>query len=157
MAISTDAAVLFFGTQDEITVASPSAVDGDNNISTTSDINEWTNDDDAPLVTVVFQGTYAAAPDSGTLDLYVTLCEVDGSTGDEPTMDSAFDGIFLGSRTPDPVTSSQNLVFGPISLPAVKSSQVYQFYIKNSQGDATHDISAGWSLFITPYTAGPHA
>ena len=157
MAIETGDAIAKFGTADEITVASPSAIDGNDGISTTSDINEWTDDDDALTYVVVFKGTYAAVPDSGTLDLYVTLNEVDTSTGDEPTMDSAFDGIYLGSRTPDAVTSEQNLVFGPFQLPKTKTSQPYQFYFKNAQGDAAHDISSGWSAWIIPQTAGAHS
>jgi len=156
MAIGTDDAILKFGTQDEVTAAGgTSFVDGNDGISAAADIDEWTNDDDATLFTAVLEVTYAATPDSGTADLYVTLSEVEG-TNDEPQMDSAFDGIFLGSRTPDAVTSKQYLVFGPFSLPATKSAQPYQFWVKNAQGDGTHDMSAGWKLYLTPYTAGPH-
>lgn len=157
MAIGTDDGIAKFGTQDEVTAAGgTSAVDGNNGISTTSDIDEWINDDDALLFTAVLEVTFAAIPDSGNIGLYVTLPEVQG-INDEPTMDSNFDGIELGARTPDQVTSKQYLVFGPFALPATKSSQVYQFYVKNAQGDAAHDMSAGWKLYITPTTSGPHA
>lgn len=155
MAIDQDTAIWAFGTQDEVTVASPSAIDGNNGISTTSDINEWTNDDDASLVIVVVNVTYAAVPDSGTLDLYYTINEVQ-STNDEPTMDSAYTGHLFDSQTPDEVTSSQYLTFGPTQLKAVKTSQPYQFYLQNSQGDAAHDISSGWSMWVTPISYKPH-
>jgi len=156
MAIGSNSAVWAFGTQDEITVASPSAVDGDRGISTTSDINTWTNDDDSPLVAIIVNATYAAVPDSGTLDIYCTLNSVQ-STNNEPTMDSAFNGHYLGSVTPDAVTSSQYLALSPVALPVVGTSQVYQFYIVNNQGDAAHDISAGWSMWVTPLSYQPHA
>ena len=154
MAIGTNDAVFKYGTQDEVTVASPSLVDGDGGISAAADINTWTNDDDSPMASFVVNATYAAVPDSGTLDLYCTLVDIQG-TNDEPTMDTAYTGHYLGSATPDGVTSSQYLTIGPVGLPAVGSSQVYQFHIVNNQGDAAHDISAGWSMWVTPITYGP--
>ena len=156
MAIGTDDAVFKFGTQDEVTVASPSLVDGNGGISTTSDINTWTNDDDAPMVAIVLNVTFSAVPDSGVIDVYCTLDNIQ-STNDEPDKDSGFEGHYLGSTEPDEVTSSQYLAIGPVALPITASSQVYQFYIVNNQSDAAHDISAGWSMWVTPITYGPHA
>ena len=156
MAIETNDTILKFGTQDEVTVASPAAVDGDDGISLTSDINTWTNDDDAPMVSVVLNVTFAAVPDTGTIDIFVTMDDIQ-STNDEPDADSAFAGHYLGSITPDQVTASHYLAGGPWALPVTASSQVYQFYIKNSQGDAAHDISSGWSMWVTPVSYGPHA
>ena len=155
MTITTNDGIWKFGTQDEVTAAGgTSLVDGNDGISVLADIDEWTNDDDAMMFSAVLEATYAAVPDSGSAELYVTLAEVQG-INDEPAMDASFNGKFLDSRPPDPVTSKQYLVFGPFSLAALKSSQVYQFWIKNAQGDAAHDISAGWKLYVTPYSPGP--
>jgi hypothetical protein len=156
MAIGTDAAIRFTAGADEVTIASPALIDGNNGISLTSDINVWTNDDDAGHVSVLANVTYAAVPDTGVLELYCTLNDVEGSN-DEPTMDANFFGHFLGSRTPDEVTSSQYLIFPNIELPYWNDSQIYQFYLRNAQGDAAHDISAGWSLWVKALAWGPHA
>lgn len=154
MPLSTNALKFDFDTADEVTVASPALIDGNDGISGTADINEWTNDADAPMASFVLGATWAAVPDSGLVELYCTLVEVEG-TSDEPVMDAAFDGFHLGARKPDAVTSLQYLVFPQVLLPVTKTSQKYQFYIKNAQGDAAHDISAGWSLWVNPLSYVP--
>lgn len=154
MAIGADDAIKKFGTADEVsTGGGTSLVDGDGGISTTSDIDEWTDTDDAWRHSFVLEATWAAVPDTGVIELWVTLPEVQG-TNDEPTMDATFDGFFIGARRPDEVATKQYLAFPPVELPSVKSQQVYQFYIRNAQGDAAHDISAGWKLYVTPITPG---
>ena len=155
MAIETDDTIYKFGTQDEVSVTTPAAIDGNNGISLTSDIDLWTNDDDAPMVAFVFNGTYSAVPDTGVLEFYCTLHDIEG-TNDEPDMDASNPGFFLGSITPDQVTTSQHKAAGPFALPVTKSSQVYRFHLVNRQNDAAHDISSGWSLWVTPVSYGPH-
>lgn len=56
MAISTDAAVEFFGTQDTVTSSSSSVAD--NAFSVAGDITTWTNDDDAPMASIVLEATF---------------------------------------------------------------------------------------------------
>lgn len=154
MAIGVDDAIKKFGTADEVSVGTGTAlIDGNDGISAVGDIDEWTDTDDAWLYTAVIEATWVAQPDTGDVQLHVTLAEVQG-TNDEPNMDADFQGIYLGSRTPDIITTKQYLVIGPFALPAVKSNQVYQFWVKNAQGDAAHDMSAGWKLYITPITPG---
>ena len=52
MAISTDAAINFFGTQD--TLGTSSATVADAAISIAGDQSKWTNDDDAPQASETF-------------------------------------------------------------------------------------------------------
>ena len=76
------------------------------------------------------------------------------STNDMPTPDANFDGIYLGSFTVDNVTSAQYLVLADAPIPSVNTSQTIEFYIGNECGQT---LSAGWDLWITPKTYGPHA
>jgi len=156
MAISTDSAVVFFGTADDLenttsTVADAAFSDG------TNDLNAWTNDDDAPLAMFVLEFTTATTGDAGsTIDLYVRPLNI-GSAGteDAEVPDANFGHMYLGSFPHNnPSTSAQTATFGTVSLPNVITSQQYEFYIQNNTGQT---ISAGWTLIVTPITYGPHA
>jgi hypothetical protein len=153
MAIGTDSTIQFFGTQDEVTVASPAAIT-DGSFSVSGDTNDWTNDDDSPAASFVLNCTFSVAPAAGqVVQLHCQLIDVQ-STNDEPVVDANFAGHVLGGFEPDAVTSSQYLSAGPFNLPSIGASQVYHFFLKNAAGQT---MSSGWSLWVSPATLGPHA
>ena len=150
MAIGTDAAIQFFGTQD--TVTSSSSLVANDAFSVSGDVTTWTNDDDAPQAAVVFEGTYSVAPDASSLVLlYARLLNVQG-TNDPDAPDANFLHTFLGAFPLNDVTTAQysSIV---VDLPNTKTSQEYEFYILNQGGQS---LSAGWDLYVTPVTVGPH-
>lgn len=148
MAISTNSAIHFFGTQDAVTTTGSSTTDG----SFTS-AGSWTNDDDAPMASATGVFTFATAPDTNsTVDLYARLDNVQ-STNDNEAPDADHLATFMGSFQLNNVTTAQYITID-IALPNAYTSQVYNFYIHNNGGQT---ISANWSLYITPKTIGPHA
>lgn len=157
MAIGTNSTIDFFGTEDEITASGPSAVNADA-FSVTGDVNDWTNDDDAPFALFKLKMTasgLSAAPSAGeVVNLYCQHLNVE-STEDTPTPDTNYSRTYLGSFVADAADADQVHVIGPVRLPNYKTSQEYEFYIENKM---TPNIGAsGWQLWITPMTYGPHA
>lgn len=151
MAISTDALVDFFGTQDTVTSASSSVTNG--SFSVSGDITEWVNDDDAPMASVVLECTYSVAPTANTtVDLFVVLKDIQ-STNDQLAPTDNFQHVYLGAFPVKNVTTAQYIPLDVV-LPNTKTSQGYDFYIRNNGGQT---ISAGWDLYVTPKTYGPHA
>ena len=151
MAISTDSAVEFFGTQD--TLGTSSATVADAAFSIASDLSTWTNDDDAPRASVTALIDYAVAPDvNSVVNLYLRLLNTQ-STNDSEIPDANFTHTYVGSFTVNDVTTNQYVTID-ISLPNGKSPQEYEFYIENQTGQT---IQAGWDLYVTPKTIGPHA
>ena len=151
MAISTDSAVEFFGTQD--TLGTSSATVADAAFSVASDLSTWTNDDDAPRASVTALIDYAVAPDvNSVVNLYLRLLNTQ-STNDSEIPDANFTHTYVGSFPVNDVTTNQYVTID-ISLPNGKSSQEYEFYIENQTGQT---IQAGWDLYVTPKTIGPHA
>ena len=155
MAISTDAAVEFFGTQD--TLGSSTSSIADTIFSDgTNDLTAWTNDDDAPTAAAVLEFTTATTGDAGSvINLYAVLVDIgDGGTEDTEDPDSNFPHVYLGSFPHNNPSTSAQTASIVISLPNTKTSQIYNFFIENLTGQT---ISAGWDLHITPKTIGPHA
>lgn len=151
MAIGTDAAVEFFGTQD--TLGTSSAAVGDGSFSIATDLSTWTNDDDAPVASVTVLANFAVAPDaSSTLNLYLRLLNTVGAN-DAPVPDTVYRAVYVGSFPLDLVTTAQYSTLD-IILPNTKSSQEYEFYIENTAGQS---LPAGWDVYVTPKTIGPHA
>lgn len=151
MAIGTDSAVEFFGDQD--TLGTSSAAVADAAFSIASDLSIWVNDDDAPKASVVFKGTYASAPTANTtVDLYARLLNVQ-STNDQDVPDANYPHAYVGSFPLNDVTSEQFTAID-INLKNTLTSQNYEFYIQNN---AKQTLSAGWDLYVTPKTIGPHA
>lgn len=150
MAIGTDSAIEFFGTQDTVTSSSSAVTDG--SFSVAADVTTWTNDDDAPRASVTFEGTYSSAPTAGSyVDLYARLLNVQ-STNDAPEPDTNFFHYYLGSFALNDQTAAQYITID-VDLPNGKTSQEYDFYIQNNGGQT---VSAGWDLYVTPKTIGPH-
>lgn len=158
MAISTDSAIHFFGTQDTVTATGGTSAVTNTNFSATGDVvsGGWTNDDDAPLAMFGLKFQYP----SGTIvedgvHLYARLMNIDG-TNDEAQPDANYQQHYLGTFVPDTglgATTDTYIALGPVALPNAYTSQVYEFYLEN-QIDVT--MSAGWTLKVTPLTYGPH-
>ena len=158
MAIGTDDLIHKFGTQDEVTVASPGAV-SDGAFSAAGDVSDWTNDDDAPLAAfvLILQDLSAAPSATNTVDLFCKPLNVQG-TDDHQGPNANVETIWLGSFVidqVDPAATDDAYVLGPVPLPNVATSQVYEFYIKNNLGVSID--AADWELWVTPVTLGPHA
>lgn len=157
MAIDTDSTIDFFGTEDEVTVASPAAVNADA-FSVTGDVVDWTNDDDAPFAMFKLKLTAAglsAAPVAGeVVNLYCRHLNVE-TAEDTPLPDANYTRTYLGTFVADAADIDQVHVIGPTRLPNYKTSQEYEFFIENK---LTPNIGAsGWELWVTPMTYGPHA
>lgn len=148
MAIAADSAIVFFGTQGTVTTSTAAVSDG----AMSAQEDTWTNDDDAPLASIVFSGTYSVAPTaSSAVDLFARLLNIQ-STSDADTPDSNLSHVYLGSFPLNDVTSAQYVAID-VYLPNTVTSQQYEFYIKNNAGQT---LSAGWNLYVTPKTYGPH-
>ena len=152
MAIGTDAAVEFFGTKDDLD--STSALVASAGFSIVTDLVTWTNDDDAPQAAITLEVTMnVAAADNSGVNMYFRALNVDGTEDDEvPEAEYrhtwiAFFPVLNG------ITSLQQTT-KRVSLPNYKTSSIWEVYIENQTGQ---QIDAGWTVFITPITIGPHA
>ena len=151
MAISTDSAIDFFGTQD--TLGTTSADVTDTSFSIAGDLSTWTNDDDAPQAAVTLNVNYSVAPDANSvINLYLRPLNIQ-STNDQEIPDANYQHSYVGSFPVNDVTTSQfaSII---ISLPNTVTSQQYEFYLENKTGQT---MPAGWDVFVTPKTIGPHA
>jgi len=151
MAIGSDSAIEFFGTQD--TLGTSSADVTNNSFSIAGDLSTWTNDDDALMASVILLVNYASAPDVNTsVNLYLRPLNMEG-TNDGDVPDANFQHMYVGSFPTNDVTTAQYILI-TISLPNTKTSQEYEFYVENKTGQT---LPAGWDIFVTPKTLGPHA
>ena len=152
MAIGTDAAIEFFGTQD--TLGTTSATVANNAFSVAGDLSTWTNDDDAPTASITLLVDYATAPTANTsINLYARLLNVQ-STNDNEIPDANFQHTYLGSFPINNPSIANQYITIDVLLPNTKTSQEYEFYIENKTAQT---IQASWDLYITPKTIGPHA
>lgn len=156
MAIGTGSLIDFFGTQDEVTVTTPSAVT-DDSFSVTADINAWTNDDDALTAKALLVAQWAVAPTVfGRIKLYARLTNIHGSDA-SPVPSADYKGDLIASFRPELNCNINTDIYLPSEefiLPNLEASQRYEFYIENNTGQT---ISAGWDLHIGPKAAGAHA
>jgi len=151
MAISTDAAIEFFGTQD--TLGTSSAAVADAAFSIAGDLSTWTNDDDAITANVVLLANYSVAPDANSsINLYLRPLNI-VSTNDQEIPDANFQHSYAGSFPVNDVTTAQYISIN-ISLPNTVTSQQYELYVENVTGQS---LPAGWDLSVTPKAIGPHA
>ena len=152
MAISTNSLIEFFGTQDDVTNASNSTVAA-GAYSVAADIDDWTNDDDAPEAAAVLHYAAASSPTAGgSVGLYAILKNID-STNDESVPTASDESAHLLGVFKIPNATS-SYIAARIRLPNTSTSQVYEFYLKNNT-DQT--MSNTWTLKVTPVTVGPHA
>ena len=155
MAIGTDARIEFHGTQDTIHSTPATVADGAFSVST--DVSQWTNDDDAPFAYFTLALTavgLGGAPSLGaTVGLYTRLMNTQ-STNDDQAPQANFEHTFLGVFPIRNADADQRVTIGPVRIPNVQTSQVHEFYIQNNLGVAT---GTTWELYVTPATVGPHA
>lgn len=151
MAISTDAAIDFFGTQD--TLGTSSSAVTDTSFSVAGDLSTWVNDDDVGRSTVILLVNYSVAPDVlSHINLYLRPLDIEGTNDqDIPTVN--FTHTFVGKFPVKNVTTAQYISI-EIGLPNTKTSQNYEFYLENLTGQT---MPSGWDIFVTPKTLGPHA
>ena len=151
MAISTDASIEFFGTQD--TLGTSSAAVADAAFSIAGDLSTWTNDDDAITANVVLLANYSVAPDANSsINLYLRPLNIQ-STNDQEIPDANFQHTYVGSFPVNDVTTAQYISIN-ISLPNTVTSQQYEFYVENVTGQS---LPAGWDIYVVPKAIGPHA
>ncbi len=156
MAIGTNAAIRFFGTQDNLASSSALVAAAANSFSIASDLLTWTNDDDAPEASITLEVTMdTAAADNSGVNMYFRALNVDGSTGDDavPTAVYRHTHIAFFPVAPVPALTIQRTT-KVVPLPNYKTSSVWEVYIENQTGEI---IEAGWTVFVTPITTGPHA
>lgn len=157
MAISTDATIFFFGTQDTQTTGTPSTVSSGSFSDSDDTVTNWTNDDDAPLGAAVLKLQFdTTMPTVGNVGLYAMMLNIQ-STNDIPQPDANFQAVFVGSFPIDYGQSADTDFYTVIPLfqmPSTYTSQAIQWYIKNENTGQT--IGTDWALYITPITQGPH-
>lgn len=150
MAISTDAAVEFFGTQD--TLGTSSAAVANNAFSIAGDLSTWVNDDDAPQASVVLLANFSVAPTANSsINLYLRPLDIQ-STNDSTVPDANFQHVYAGSFPLNDSTVAQYINI-QIALPNNATSQNYEFYVENKSGQS---LPSGWDIYVTPKTLGPH-
>jgi len=150
MAIGTNAAVEFFGTQDDLDSTSALVAAGAFSIAT--DLVTWTNDDDAPEAAVTLELTMnVAADDNSGCNLYFRALNVE-STNDDSIPEAEYRHTWVGFIPVLNGIATIQRSTTRISLPNYKTSSVWEVYIQNLTGQ---QIDAGWTIFITPITIGP--
>lgn len=154
MAISTGAGIWFFGTEDAADDGATSSVATG---AYSNDPVTWTNDDDATDASFCLKFQYPSGTiNTGGIHLFARLLN-GNSTTDEPVPSANWAGHYLDTfptGTGMSATTDYALVVGPIPLPMMKTSQEYEFYLKNECGVT---MSSGWVLKVTPMSVGPHA
>lgn len=155
MAIGTDATILFFGTQDEVSTGTTSTV-ASAAFSDSDDTADWTNDDDAPWASATLKYQFDTTfPSAGSIGLYAQLKDVQSTNDEVLDTDSLH---FLGSFKVAYGQAADTDFYATIPMfevPQAGASQVIRFHIKNEGTSQT--IGQGWQLWITPKTYGPHA
>ncbi len=145
MAIDTGSAIEKFGTLDPIDDGSTSAI-SDGAMSAHADITAWTNDDDAPIVKLIFLFQYPSGTLSGDIDVHVRPINIDG-TNDSPQPTTSNKLGYAGSFDIDPgmaaTTDVPYVCYVPLTPFSTKTSQEYEFYLFNDSGVP---VSANWDL-----------
>ena len=89
MAISTNASIDFYGTQDTVTAGGGTSAVNNAAYSASGDCVTWTNDDDAPYAAFVLTWQYPSGTiTTGGIQLMCRLLNGDGTT-DEPALTAA--------------------------------------------------------------------
>lgn len=157
MAIGTNDAIRKYGTQDTVSAGGGTSAVSSTAYSASGDAAAWTNDDDSDQASAVLTFQYPSGTiTTGGVQLLCRLLNIDGTT-DEPPLTANWQGHFLGNfptGTGMSATTDYAIESGPFLLPSAKTSQEYEFYVRNSCGVT---MTAGWTLKITPVADGPHA
>jgi hypothetical protein len=99
--------------------------------------------------------TFAAAPTAGgTVDLYMSMDDIDG-TSDETPLPGASDVDYLAKYVGSfPMDNQDVAQIKPIVI-SLLGVQKAQFYIKNSAGQQISYSSSATTVKITPFTLAP--
>jgi hypothetical protein len=157
MAISTNDLIDKFGTQDRVDDTSTSAI-ASGAFSVAADVSTWTNDDDAPEAVFALKCQWATVTNvaNKVVNLYAKPLNIQGAN-DPVDPSTNRKGTLIGKFTVYAASTGTDYWFNSddiCPLPNYQSSQDYEFYLENLTGQ---QISAGWELYITPKTVGPHA
>lgn len=99
--------------------------------------------------------TFVAAPTAGgTVDLYMTQDDVDGTT-DESPVPAAADIAYLAKYVGSFVVDNQDVAHVKPIVISLEGVQKAQFYILNSSGQQIHYSSNPTTVKITPFTYAP--
>ena len=156
MALATNSAVEYFGTQSTVTASggTSSVVSGDFSATADLETGGWTNAENSPMASVVLTGVLAGLPASAgkSINLFARLMDIDG-TSDQEIPSSDFKHVYLGYF---PIGTTTTISPTPIDvrLPNNYSGQIYEFYLENTAGVT---LNAGWTLKVQPKTIGPKA
>jgi hypothetical protein len=155
MAISANDIIQKYGSEAQLTVTTPGAVNA-GGFSASSDINIWANADDVPFAVFKLKLTAAGlsgAPTAGdTINLYARPMNTEG-TEDSPTPDANNKNHYLGQFKVDAADADQVINAGPFSLPNYQTGQQFEFFIENDL-TSVNIASDGWDLWITPSSFG---
>lgn len=99
--------------------------------------------------------TFAAAPTAGgSIDLYMTMDDIDG-TSDETPVPAATDIIYLGKYLGSFVVDNQDVATIKPIVVSLEGVQKAQFYILNSSGQQISYSSNPTTVKVTPFTYAP--
>jgi hypothetical protein len=99
--------------------------------------------------------TFAAAPTAGsTVDLYMTLDDIDG-TSDETPEPGATDILYLAKFVGSFVLDNQDVATIKPLIFSLHGVQKARFNILNSSGQTMSYTSAAITVKVTPFTYGP--
>lgn len=152
MSIGTNDAVRKFHTSTTTAITTGSTV-ADGAFSLSGDVTLFTASNDAPMVAIVFTGTFSTALAAGkSVEIYARLMNIDG-TKDMITPDANFAGVYVTS-IPLNDQSGEQCWGRMVGLPGVKAGQEIEFYLGNAAGQT---LSAGATVKVTEVTNGPKA
>lgn len=155
MAIGTNDAIDKFGTLSNLASSSAAVVDAA--FSVAGDLVTFTNTNDAKEAVAVLTWQYPSGTlDAGaTVSLHARRLDWTGTT-DEEVPSTDYSGAYIGSFSLDDGLAVTTDSYSVIRIPLLnsKSAQEYEFYIQNNSGV---QITAGWTIDITPVAVGPKA
>ena len=104
---------------------------------------------------LVVPDTFVAAPTAGgTVDLYMTLDDVDG-TGDETPEPGSADILYLAKYVGSFVIDNQDVATIKAIVISLEGVQKARFFIANNCGQQTQYSSNPMTVKITPFTYAP--
>ena len=99
--------------------------------------------------------TFAAAPTAGgTIDLYMTLDDISG-TSDETPAPASSDITYLAKYCGSWAIDNQDVAQLKPLMISLKGAKKAQFYIANNSGQQISYTSTATTVKITPFTIGP--
>ena len=107
------------------------------------------------LAVLNINDTFAAAPTAGgTIDLYMSLEDVDGAT-DETPLPGATDITYLGRYVGSFVLDNQDAATVKAIIISLEGVSKAKFYIRNSSDQQISYSSVATTVKVTPFTYAP--